>query len=469
MAIEKKAVPMREQKASERVKNFEEVPLGYSDEEAKKEAERCLQCKNPPCVKGCPVNVNIPAFIELIKAGEVKKAYDKIYDTNSMPAITGRVCPQEEQCQCDCVVGKIGEPIQIGRLERYAGDKNLERRKGDVTECVFRPNMKDAKIAVVGSGPSGLTCAAELAKKCYQVTVFEGYHKPGGVLVYGIPEFRLPKEIVSSEINFLKELGVELSMNALVGKSITVEELFEAGYSAVYLGTGAGLPNFMNIPGENLSGIYSANEFLTRVNLMKAYLFPEYDTPVKKGKNVAVIGAGNVAIDAARTAMRLGAENVYLIYRRSEDEMPARHEEIHHAKEEGIKMQLLTNPLRYIEGQNGFVKQVECIRMELGEPDATGRRSPKAVKGSEFLIDVDTVIVAIGNTPNPIIPRTTKGLVTKKHGEIHADEDGRTSIPGVFAGGDAVTGAATVITAMGAGRKAAEAIEEYLQKKFGWD
>ena len=465
MAVEKIAVPMRQQPAKERVKNFDEVPLGYNEEEALKEAARCLQCAKKPCIDGCPVRIDIPAFIKAIREKDYRKAIDIIHESDSLPCVTGRVCPQEEQCQQVCLMKKIGEPISIGRLERFLADSDLKNRSDKKKTVPVKIPRKNKKVAVIGSGPAGLTCAAELAKLGYDVVVFEGFHKLGGVLVYGIPEFRLPKAIVESEINQLKDLGVKFMTNALIGRVFTIEELFKEGFQAVFVGAGAGLPNFMGIPGENLSGVYSANEFLTRVNLMKAYKYPEYDTPVKRGENVAVIGGGNVAMDSARTALRLGAKHVYLIYRRSTKEMPARVEEIIRAQEEGVDFRLLTNPLSYTGNEKGVVKQVECQKMELGEPDASGRRSPVAVKGSEFIIDVDEVIVAIGNTPNPIIPRTTPGLVTQKRGQIQADEDGRTSMPGVFAGGDIVTGAATVITAMGAGRKSAAAIDKYLNEK----
>lgn len=466
MAVKREAVPMREQPADIRRNNFNEVPLGYTEEDALEEASRCLQCKNKPCVSGCPVNISIPEFIKALRDKEYQKAVDIIHQTCSMPAVTGRVCPQEEQCQAVCVVGKIGEPIAIGRLERFAADYELaQRAKGQISYPEKQsPNGK--KVAVVGSGPAGVSCAADLAKLGYEVTVFEGFHKLGGVLVYGIPEFRLPKSIVWTEIDFLTHLGVHFKTNVLVGRAITIEELLADGFGAVFIGTGAGLPNFMNIPGENLNGVYSANEFLTRVNLMKAYEYPNGSgTPVLRGENVAVIGGGNVAMDSARTALRLGAKHVYLVYRRTEDEMPARAEEIHHAKEEGIEFMLLTTPTRYIGNEKGFVSRMECLKMELGEPDASGRRRPVEVKGSEFLVDVDEVIVSIGTTPNPLIAKTTPGLKTKRKGEIEADENGQTSIRGVFAGGDIVTGAATVVTAMGAGKKAALAIDEYLKKK----
>ncbi|MCX7821105.1 MAG: NADPH-dependent glutamate synthase [Brevinematales bacterium] len=464
MTTNKKSVPMREQPPEERIKNFNEVPYGYSEEEALMEAERCLQCKNKPCVSGCPVNIDIPAFIKAIREKDYQKAIDIIHETNSLPCITGRVCPQEDQCQAVCIAGKVGEPVSIGRLERFVADLELEKKLRNKAKIKkFDITKNNINIAIVGSGPAGLSCAADLAKMGYNVTIFEGFHEAGGVLVYGIPEFRLPKSIVKAEIEALKDFGVRFVTNALIGRVLTIQDLFNQGYKAIFIGTGAGLPKFMNIPGENLNGIYSANEFLTRVNLMKAYLEGEYDTPVLKGKKVAVIGGGNVAMDAARTALRLGAQDVYLIYRRTENEMPARIEEIHHAKEEGIKFYTLTNPTRYIGDERGFVKQVECIKMELGEPDESGRRSPIPIKNSEFIIDIDEAIVAIGTTPNPMIQRTTPELKFKKGGEIDADEWGKTSIPGVFAGGDIVTGAATVVTAMGAGKKAALAIDQYIK------
>jgi glutamate synthase (NADPH) small chain len=466
MAVNKTAVPMREQPPAERVKNFNEVPYGYSAEEAIEESKRCLQCKNKPCIAGCPVDIQIPAFILAIKEGDFQKAIDILHETDSLPCVTGRVCPQEEQCQATCVVGKIGEPVSIGRLERFAADWELARRiSGEHVEKIPVIEKKGKKVAVVGSGPAGLACAAELAKMGYDITVFEGFHQLGGVLVYGIPEFRLPKKIVETEIRLLEKLGVKFITNVLVGRALTIPDLFAKGYEAVFVGTGAGLPKFMNIPGENLNGVYSANEFLTRVNLMKAYLVGEYDTPVHQGQHVAVIGGGNVAMDAARTAKRLGAENVYLVYRRTEKEMPARIDESHHAKEEGIDFRLLTNPLRYNGDERGFVSSMECQKMALGDPDESGRRGVTPIAGSEFTLEVDEVIVAVGTTPNPIIQRTTPGLEFKKYGEIAADEFGRTSVPGVFAGGDIVTGAATVVTAMGAGIKTAKAIDEYIAQK----
>jgi glutamate synthase (NADPH/NADH) small chain len=455
MVSEKKSVPMREQAPQERKKNFIEVPLGYSEQEAIQEANRCLQCKHEPCVGGCPVNIHIPAFIKSLREGRFQEAIDIIHQTDSLPCVTGRVCPQEEQCQLPCVMGKIGEPIMIGRLERFVADWELGKGK------VKKKKSVGKKVAVVGSGPAGLACAAELAAAGVAVTVFEGFHELGGVLIYGIPEFRLPKAIVATEINRLKQMGVEFKTNMLIGRVLTISELQET-YAAVFIGTGAGLPNFMGIPGENLNGIYSANEYLTRVNLMRAYKFPEYDTPVKIGKKVAVIGGGNVAMDAARTALRLGADEVHLVYRRTAEEMPARAEEVHHAQEEGIIFDMLAAPLRY-DGINGFVSQMTCQRMSLGEPDASGRRRPEPISGSEYTQEIDQVIVAIGTTPNPIIQRTTEGLEFTKHGQIKTDDNGLTSLPGVFAGGDIVTGAATVVTAMGAGRKAAASINNFLK------
>lgn len=455
--------PAREQAPDIRSKNFSEVSLGYDAEMAVNEAQRCLNCKNMPCVSGCPVNVRIPEFIDRIKNNDFDGAYAIIKTTNNLPAICGRVCPQESQCESKCVRGINGEPVGIGRLERFAADHAME--KGVAPDAVPAPNGK--RVAVIGSGPAGLTCAGDLAKLGYEVHIFEALHTPGGVLVYGIPEFRLPKALVRREISSVEALGVKLETNVVVGRSISLDELLEEeGFDAVFIGSGAGLPNFQKIPGENLCGVYSANEFLTRINLMKAYSFPETDTPVRVGKNAAIIGGGNVAMDAARCAKRLGAENVYIVYRRGEAEMPARREEIHHAKEEGITFRVLTNPLRINGDENGYVTSMECIEMELGEPDASGRRRPIPREGSEFTLDVDTVIVAIGNSPNPLIKNTTPGLAVGRKGEIVADADtGATSKPGVFAGGDAVTGAATVILAMGAGKKAAAAIHEYLKNK----
>ncbi len=460
MSLEK--VKMPEQDPEIRNKNFKEVATGYTEEMAIEEAKRCLHCKTKPCMNGCPVNVQIPEFIGLIAEGKYEEACLKIKETNNLPAICGRVCPQETQCEQLCVRGKKGEPVAIGRLERFAADWYMANRQTKVEE--IQKNGK--KVAVVGSGPAGLTCAGDLAKLGYNVTIFEAFHTPGGVLMYGIPEFRLPKELVQREIDMVRSLGVEIMTNVVIGKSITVDELKEEGFDAVFIGSGAGLPSFMNIPGENLNGVYSANEFLTRINLMKAYLYPKVDTPVKVGKSVAVVGGGNVAMDAARSAKRLGAEKVYIIYRRSEAEMPARIEEVHHAREEEIIFKLLTNPVQILDDGNGWVKGVECVAMDLGEPDASGRRRPVAKEGSEHVIDVETVVIAIGQSPNPLIKATTPGLETQKWGGIIVDEQtGATSKPGVYAGGDVVTGAATVILAMGAGKKAAAAIDEYLQQK----
>ncbi|MEE8381762.1 MAG: NADPH-dependent glutamate synthase [Thermodesulfobacteriota bacterium] len=451
---------MAEQSAEERIKNFKEVPLGYTEDEAAEEAKRCLQCKKPACMDGCPVEIDIPAFINLMAESKFLEAVKKIKETNSLPAICGRVCPQEIQCETKCVIGKKGEPIAIGRLERFVAD--WERAQGKV-EAPPRPKSKNKKVAVVGSGPAGLTVASDLVKLGYGATLFEALHKTGGVLVYGIPEFRLPKAIVQAEVDFVESLGVEIKTNALIGKLHTIQELMDNGYDAVFIGIGAGGPMFMNIPGEELNGVYSANEFLTRSNLMKAYLFPKYDTPIKKNKKVAVVGAGNVAMDSVRTAIRLGADEVYLVYRRSEKEMPARVEEIERAKEEKAIFKLLTNPVRIISDETGWVKAMECIQMELGEPDASGRRRPIPIKGSEFIIDVDAVIMALGTNANPLLPQATPGLELNKWGYITADEETcQTSIKGVYAGGDIVTGSATVILAMGAGRKAAKTIDKYL-------
>ena len=451
---------MPEQDPKVRTHNFEEVPFGYTEEIAIIEAKRCIQCKKPGCIEGCPVEVDIPAFIRLITEGKFIEAGRTIKETNSLPAVCGRVCPQEDQCEKVCVLGKKWEPVAIGRLERFAAD--YEREKGQISiPEVAAPTGK--KVAVVGAGPSGLTIAGDLVKLGYEVTIFEALHKAGGVLIYGIPEFRLPKRIVEAEVDYVRKIGVKIETNAVIGRIRTVDELFADGFAAVYLGVGAGAPVFMNVPGENLSGIYSANEYLTRSNLMKAYLFPEYDTPIVRGKNVAVIGGGNVAMDSVRTALRLGAENAYIIYRRTEVEMPARIEEVHHAKEEGVQFKLLTNPVEYLGDENGWVKGMRCQRMELGEPDESGRRRPVPLQGSEYVIDVDTVVVAVGTMANPIIPATTPGLETNRRGYlITKDETGKTSREGVYAGGDIVTGSATVILAMGAGKKAARAIHEYL-------
>ncbi|MEM3623216.1 MAG: NADPH-dependent glutamate synthase, partial [Candidatus Bathyarchaeia archaeon] len=420
------------------------------------------QCPKPQCVPGCPVEVEIPAFIKLIREGKFDEAVKKIKEKNSLPAICGRVCPQEEQCQMNCVLGKAGDPVNIGRLERFVAD--WERQKGVTVPEKAPPTGK--KVAIIGAGPAGLTAAADLAKLGHEVVIFEALHLPGGVLVYGIPEFRLPKSIVQAEVDYIKKLGVELRLGYLIGRIHTIPELLkEEGFDAVFIGTGAGLPQFLGVPGENLGGIYSANEFLIRVNLMKSYAFPVYDTPIRIGKHVAVIGGGNVAMDSARSALRLGAEEVCIVYRRSREEMPARKEEIENAEEEGIICKFLANPTRFIGDEKGWVKQMECICMELGPPDESGRRRPVPVKGSEFIMDVDTVIVAIGRTPNPIIQRTTEGLAVTKWGTILVDENGKTSLEGVYAGGDIVTGEATVISAMGAGKKAAKAIHQYLMNK----
>lgn len=455
-----KKVPMREQPPEERIKNFNEVPLGYTPEEAIQEAKRCLQCKDPPCVKGCPVEIDIPGFIKAIAEGDFKRAIHILKEKNSLPAICGRVCPQEDQCEKLCTLGKLGEPVAIGRLERFAAD--WEAEQGDV-EIPEIPPPTGKRVAVVGSGPAGLTVASDLAKMGHEVVIFEALHKPGGVLMYGIPEFRLPKRIVEREVDYVKKLGVKIITSFVVGKTKTVDELLQE-YDAVFIGTGAGLPWFMGIPGENYNGIYSANEYLTRVNLMKAYLFPEYDTPVIRGERVAVIGGGNVAMDAARTALRLGAKKSMIIYRRSRKEMPARIEEIQRAEEEGVEFHFLTLPVRYHADENGWVKEMECIRMKLGEPDSSGRRRPIPIEGSNFRIPVDVVVVAIGQSPNPLIPNTTPGLKIGKHGNVITDPlTGKTSRKGVFAGGDIATGAATVILAMGAARVAARAIDEYLR------
>ena len=456
-----KKVPMPEQDPNVRNKNFEEVALGYTKEMAMEEAARCLNCKNKPCVGGCPVNVPIPAFIEKVAAGDFEGAYEVITTENALPAICGRVCPQENQCEGKCVRGIKGEPVGIGRMERFVADWHMANAKE--TEVNIEKN--GMKVAVVGCGPAGITCAGELIKKGYDVTVFEALHKPGGVLSYGIPEFRLPKDLVAKEIESVQKLGVDIETNVIVGRSITIDELMEDGYKAVFVGSGAGLPRFLNIPGENHLGVYSANEFLTRVNLMKGYKFPECPTPVKVGKKVAVVGAGNVAMDAARTALRLGAE-VHIVYRRSEAELPARVEEVHHAKEEGVQFDLLTNPKEILVDENGWVKGMKVIKMELGEPDASGRRRPIEIPGSEYEIELDTVIMSLGTSPNPLISSTTKGLETNKRKCIVAEEEnGQTSKAAVFAGGDAVTGAATVILAMGAGKAGAKGIHEYLSKK----
>ena len=455
---------MPEQKADVRKRNFDEVPLGYTEQLAMQEASRCLQCKKPACVEGCPVEIDIPAFIQHIQEGEFTKAIRKLWERNSLPAICGRVCPQEDQCEGLCILGKKGEPVAIGNLERFAADHERHYGSGELPPKA-KPTGKH--VAVVGSGPSGLTVAGDLILKGHDVTVFEAFHKGGGVLVYGIPEFRLPKEIVAQELNFLERLGVSIQCNEVIGKTTSLDELFEEGYDAIYLGVGAGLPRFLNIPGENLVGIYSANEYLTRANLMKAYRFPEYDTPLVKGKDVAVFGAGNVAMDAARTAMRMGADNVRIVYRRSRDEMPARGAEIHHAQEEGIQFYLLTAPTKFIGNEEGRIIGMECLQMELGEPDASGRRRPVPINGSEFELDCDLAVIAVGAGANPLLTQSTPELQLNKWGYVIADEKtGKTTKKGVWAGGDIVTGAATVILAAGAGRLASNSIHDYLT--VGW-
>jgi glutamate synthase (NADPH/NADH) small chain len=451
---------MPTQDAKVRARNFDEVALGYSKETAMDEAMRCLNCKNMPCVDGCPVKIHIPEFISKIKDGDFEGAYQIISKTSSLPAVCGRVCPQELQCESRCVRGIKGESVGIGRLERFVADWHNTFGTGEVS----KPETNGHKVAVVGSGPSGLTCAGDLAKKGYEVTIYEALHTAGGVLVYGIPEFRLPKAIVAKEIDTLNKLGVKIETNVVIGKTLTVDELFDMGFEAVFIGSGAGLPNFMGIPGEALNGVYSANEFLTRSNLMKAYL-DNSETPIMKGGKVAVVGGGNVAMDAARTALRLGAEKVYIVYRRSMDELPARREEVEHAIEEGIEFRLLCNPTEILgSDDNGFVRAIKCIRMELGEPDSRGRRKPVEIAGSEFELDVDAVIMSIGTSPNPLIKSTTDGLEVNSRGGIIVNEDGLTTKNAVYAGGDAVTGAATVISAMGAGKTAAGAIDEFLKQ-----
>jgi glutamate synthase (NADPH/NADH) small chain len=456
--------PMPEQNPKVRARNFNEVPHGLTPELAQKEAERCIQCKDPRCKQGCPVEIDIPAFIKHIKEGEFEGAIRKLWEMNALPAVCGRVCPQEIQCEGLCVVGKKDEPVAIGNLERFAAD--YQRQHGrDVLPPKADPTGK--KVAVVGGGPAGLTVAGDLILKGHEVTVFEALHAPGGVLLYGIPEFRLPKEIVAHECKYLEKLGVKILVNQVIGRTDTVDELFEQGFDAVFLGVGAGLPVFLNVPGENLIGIYSANEYLTRANLMKAYAFPEYDTPLVKGKNVATFGAGNVSMDSARTALRMGADHSYIIYRRSEAEMPARTAEIHHAHEEGVEFMLLSAPTRFIGDEEGRVKAVECLRMELGEPDASGRRRPVPQPGSEFIVDIDLAVISIGAGANPLLTKSTPGLLLNKWGYIVADpKTGKTMKPRVWAGGDIVTGSATVILAMGAGRLAANSIHDYLT--FGW-
>ena len=454
-------VPVPEQDAKVRSRNFEEVCLGYTREQAMEEATRCLNCKNKPCVGGCPVNIHIPEFIAKVAEGDFKAAYEIISDTNALPGVSGRVCPQESQCEKYCVRGIKGEPVAIGRLERFVADWYRE----NINEMPVKPESNGIRVAVVGSGPASLTCASDLAKQGYQVTMFEAFHTAGGVLVYGIPEFRLPKAIVANEVEKLTAMGVDLETDMVVGKTYTIDEMFEEGYEAVFVGSGAGLPMFMGIEGETLAGVYSANEYLTRINLMKAYL-NSYDTPIKKIKRAAIVGGGNVAMDAARCAMRMGAEHVYVVYRRGEEEMPARREEIHHAKEEGIEFLFLNNPVKILGDEKGCVRAMECIKMELGEADASGRRRPIEVPGSEFELEVDAVIMSLGTSPNPLIRSTTPGLDTNKKGCLIADEETMaTTREGVYAGGDAVTGAATVILAMGAGKKAAEAMDKYLKEK----
>jgi len=461
-----KREPMPKQDPKMRIQNFDEVALGYTREQAMREASRCLQCKRAFCVEGCPVDIDIPAFIAKIKEGDFMGAIHKIKEKNSLPAVCGRVCPQEEQCEIKCILGKKKDPVAIGRLERFVAD--YEFNQGEVRVPKL-PEPTGKKVAVIGAGPAGLTVAGELCKIGHAVTVFEALHAPGGVLVYGIPEFRLPKWIVQRESDYIGKLGADIKVSYVVGKAITVDQLLEDGYDAVFIGAGAGLPYFLNIPGENLNGVYSANEFLTRVNLMKAYLFPEYNTPIRLGRKIAVIGGGNVTMDSARTSLRLGAEKVYLVYRRSREEMPAREEEIENAFEEGIEPRLLTNPIRVLGDEKGWVKGLECVRMELTEPDDSGRRRPVAIEGSEHVIDVDMVVVAIGQGPNPLLTSTTPDLKLTKWGNIVADEEtGRTSKKGVFAGGDIVTGAATVILAMGSGKKATRSIDQYL-KDGKWD
>ena len=453
-------VPIPEQDPKVRARNFDEVTLGYTAEMAMEEAQRCLNCKNMPCVSGCPVNVRIPEFIQKVAEGDFEQAYVIIRSTNGLPAVCGRVCPQERQCESKCVRGIKGEPVGIGRLERFVADTHM--KNGDTT--VEKPVSNGHKAAIVGGGPAGLTCAGDLARMGYEVTIFEAFHVAGGVLMYGIPEFRLPKDIVQKEVQTLRKLGVNIMTNMVIGKVLSIDELMEQGYETIFVGSGAGLPRFMGIEGEALVGVCSANEYLTRINLMKGYK-EGYDTPVLKSKSVAVVGGGNVAMDAARSALRMGAEHVYIVYRRSEDEMPARREEVHHAKEEGVEFLTLNNPVKILGDENGRACAMVCQKMELGEPDESGRRSPVPVEGSEYELPVDTVIMSIGTSPNPLIRTTTKGLEANRRGCLIVDEDMMTTKEGVYAGGDAVTGAATVILAMGAGKAAAKAMDEYMQKK----
>ncbi len=473
-------VKISQQNPEERIKNFSEVELGYTEEEAIRESSRCLKCKKPRCIEGCPVGIDIKSFIEYINEKQFEKATEKILEKNSMPGICGRVCPQEDQCEKECILGIKNEPVAIGKLERFAADYKIKNPKinpvytgsDNVKSCgnseslpgksVLADKGGKIKAAVIGAGPAGLTCAGELARAGYNVTLFEALHSAGGVLVYGIPEFRLPKNIVKGEVDYVESLGVDIKLNAIIGKTFTIDELIEKGYKSIFISTGAGLPYFLGIPGENLNGVYSANEYLTRVNLMKAYLFPKWDTPIKKGRIVSVVGGGNVALDSARTAKRLGAKKVYLIYRRSEVEMPGRIEEIHHAKEEGIEMMFLTNPVG-IKGKDGWANKLSCIKMELGEPDDSGRRRPIAIPDSEYDIDTDVVVIAIGQGPNPVLTQTSPDIALNKKGNIVADTFGKTNKKGVFAGGDIVTGAATVILAMGAGKIAAKAMDEYIK------
>jgi glutamate synthase (NADPH/NADH) small chain len=466
----KQREPMPHQPAEDRIKNFLEVALGYSEEQALNEAKRCLSCKKKPCMEGCPVMVDIPEFVGLAAEGKFLEAAAALKKTNSLPAVCGRVCPQEEQCEKLCLLGKTGQPIAIGRIERFVADYEAANSNGSLAEYdgPTDPELAKYAVAIVGCGPAGLTVAGDLAKMGYSVTIFEALHDTGGVLRYGIPEFRLPRNILNREVDYVKSLGVKIVTNIVIGKTVTVDELLSGGFEAVFVGSGAGAPQMMNLPGENLNGVLSGNEWLTRINLMRAFRFPEYGTPLKKPKKVAVIGAGNTAMDCTRTALRVGAEEVSIVYRRSRAEMPARAEEIENAEEEGVKFRLLTNPIRFIGDENGWLTSMECLQMELGEPDDSGRRRPVPIKGSEFILEVDTAIIAIGQTPNPLIRSTTDGLQTQKWGGIIIDEKtGMTSIPGVFAGGDAVTGAATVITAMGAGKIAASGIDRYIRKKHG--